>query len=251
MKNNRAFTLIELSIVLVIISLIVGGVIGGKSLIDSAKISKQITQFGELTTAINNFDLQYDALPGDFREANAYWSTTSSGNGDGNIDQSGQSVPSGNFDQELRQFFVHLFRADLWKSAGASGALEMSKGFPAMAGSPNNDFLVGGRWHGGNTGNTPEKLTSVYGMPEALWMHMTMCNHGQTTTSTYNDGCGVMSAVKASRLDTKLDDGRPLRGKFWSYANSAIPASEDCLNGSVYDKSVTNDNACQMSYIIK
>jgi len=86
---NYGFTLIELSIVLIIISLIVGGVIGGKSLIISAERNKQISQLKQFATAFNVFRDQYDALPGDFREASQYWvecvdSGANNCDGDGN-----------------------------------------------------------------------------------------------------------------------------------------------------------------------
>ena len=88
-KRNTGFTLIELSIVLVIISLIVGGVIGGKVLIRSSELRNIISDLYSYDTAINTFNLQYDALPGDFREAASYWPAcldddTNTCNGNGN-----------------------------------------------------------------------------------------------------------------------------------------------------------------------
>ncbi len=59
------FTLIELSIVLVIIGLIVGGVLVGKDLIKSSEIRAQIKQIEEFKIAINNFKGKFGYLPGD------------------------------------------------------------------------------------------------------------------------------------------------------------------------------------------
>ncbi len=64
-KNERGFTLVELSIVLVIIGLIVGGVLAGQSLINSAKLQAEITQFNKIDTAVNAFYLRNGYLPGD------------------------------------------------------------------------------------------------------------------------------------------------------------------------------------------
>ena len=47
-NNNKAFSLIELSIVLMISGLLVGGITGGKSLIESAKIRNVINEFNNL-----------------------------------------------------------------------------------------------------------------------------------------------------------------------------------------------------------
>jgi prepilin-type N-terminal cleavage/methylation domain-containing protein len=71
--KHRGFTLVELSIVLVIIGLIVGGVVGGQSLIKSAQINSTISDIGKYKTAITTFELQYDAKPGDMVDAQSYW----------------------------------------------------------------------------------------------------------------------------------------------------------------------------------
>jgi len=72
-SSNKAFTLIELSIVLIIISLIVGGVVSGKSLIRSAELRSIISEYNTYQTAYNNFLIQYDAIPGDMVNASEYW----------------------------------------------------------------------------------------------------------------------------------------------------------------------------------
>ena len=55
----KGFTLIELSIVLVIIGLIVGGVLVGQDLIYAAKVRAQATQFERLKTAVYTFQGKY------------------------------------------------------------------------------------------------------------------------------------------------------------------------------------------------
>ena len=53
-NNNKAFSLIELSIVLIIIGLLVAGITGEKSLIESAKIRNIINGFNNLEKSNNN-----------------------------------------------------------------------------------------------------------------------------------------------------------------------------------------------------
>ncbi len=79
--KKSGFTLIELSITLVIIGLIVGGVLVGKDLIKAAEarsITKQIEQY---RAAINAFKLKYNAIPGDMNNAESIWGTASSATG--------------------------------------------------------------------------------------------------------------------------------------------------------------------------
>ncbi len=60
-----AFTLIELSIVLVIIGLKVGGVLVGRDLINASYVRAQITQIEKYNQAVNTFRDKYSELPGD------------------------------------------------------------------------------------------------------------------------------------------------------------------------------------------
>lgn len=65
MNNNKAFSLIELSIVLIIIGLLVAGITGGQSLIENAKIYSFTSQFYDWKKNINTFYSIKGRLPGD------------------------------------------------------------------------------------------------------------------------------------------------------------------------------------------
>ena len=65
MNNNKAFSLIELSIVLIIIGLLVAGITGGQSLIGSAKIQSLIKEITEYKQVSYLFQMQKGRLPGD------------------------------------------------------------------------------------------------------------------------------------------------------------------------------------------
>jgi len=63
--KTKGFTLIELSIVLVIIGLIVGGVLVGQDLVSAAGVRSTITQIEKYNQAANTFRGKYGQLPGD------------------------------------------------------------------------------------------------------------------------------------------------------------------------------------------
>src|ERR1700728_917805 len=63
--KNKGFTLIELSIVLVIIGLIVGGILVGQNLITAAGIRGQVTQIEKYNSAANAFREKCGYLPVD------------------------------------------------------------------------------------------------------------------------------------------------------------------------------------------
>lgn len=101
------FTLIELSIVLVIIGFLVGGVLVGADLIRQAEIHSVISDLGKFQTAIYTFQTKYDALPGDMSTATDFWGIseggcpdgsgagTCNGNGNGLMDSGWQGVLEG------------------------------------------------------------------------------------------------------------------------------------------------------------
>ena len=63
--NFLAFSLIELSIVLIIIGLLVAGITGGQSLIKSAKLRAFMNELNGYKQAVSSFYVAKDRLPGD------------------------------------------------------------------------------------------------------------------------------------------------------------------------------------------
>lgn len=68
---TRGFSLVEVAVVLVIIGLILAAVLQGRQLIASAEYKSFKSQLGEYRNAFYTFRDRYNALPGDFDEANA------------------------------------------------------------------------------------------------------------------------------------------------------------------------------------
>lgn len=64
-QKQSGFTLIEIAIVLVIIGLLLGGVLKGQELINSAKVKNLATDFKNLPLFIYGYQDKFRALPGD------------------------------------------------------------------------------------------------------------------------------------------------------------------------------------------
>ena len=110
-SKRSAFTLIELSIVLIIIGLLVAGITGGASLIKSAELRAVMAEARDYKTAANAFLVKYDNLPGDH---DAIVGTAVAGNNNGTIDQYKDSVSEG------PNALIALAGADMGGLAGAS-----------------------------------------------------------------------------------------------------------------------------------
>src|SRR5271170_2630410 len=65
MKKQQGFTLIEIAIVLVIIGLLLGGVLKGQELINSARVRNIASQLDGVKIAYLAFQDRYRVLPGD------------------------------------------------------------------------------------------------------------------------------------------------------------------------------------------
>jgi prepilin-type N-terminal cleavage/methylation domain-containing protein len=84
--RSRGFTLVEMSIVLVIIGLIIGGILKGQEIIASARQKAVINEINAVRSASNTYFDRYRALPGDDPAAGTRLDANiTNGNGNGII----------------------------------------------------------------------------------------------------------------------------------------------------------------------
>src|SRR3569832_423812 len=82
--HSRGFTLVEMSIELVIIGLIIGGILKGQEIISSARSKAVVNQVNALRAASGTYFDRYRSLPGDdASEATRVDARLVNGNGDG------------------------------------------------------------------------------------------------------------------------------------------------------------------------
>jgi len=86
-RRQSGFTLIEIAIVLVIIGLLLGGILKGQELINSARVKNLSTDFRNVPVFIYGYQDKFRALPGDDIAAQSHvGSTATNGDGDGVIE---------------------------------------------------------------------------------------------------------------------------------------------------------------------
>ncbi len=204
-RNQSGFTLIEIAIVLVIIGLLLGGVLKGQELINSAKVKSFATDFRNIPVFIYGYQDKYKALPGDDKNVvanlGAAVCTTpcAPGNGDGVIgvtDHATDNWTSTVVTDETQQFWIHVRLAGLapGPTAGATDYRPLN-----AVGAP-----IG--IQSASTAAPP--ISDVNGNP--IRGSYVICSSG-------------ILGKFVQQLDTTMDDGNPGTGSMLAGTGSGIP----------------------------
>jgi type II secretory pathway pseudopilin PulG len=220
-KSRSGFTLIELSMMLVIIGLLIGGVLVGQDLISSAAARAQISQIEKYDTATNTFKGKYGYIPGDIPDPYASQfglapRGTAPGQGDGNgvlqgCNGLGTAISCG----ELSVLF-----ADLAQSGFVSGVFtsaNITSQPPTVPASGVGLYFPAARIGGGNFvyvfsgGTTGADNINYFGLSS-----LTQLNPAISTPA--------IAVQQAYAIDRKIDDAFPQSNKVTAiYKTTAGP----------------------------
>lgn len=234
MNSQKAFTLLEMAVVLMIIALMIGGVMVGQSMLRTSQVNGVMVVKDKLITATTQFKEKYDALPGDMMDAQSRWGVlhptpancynaapstgTQTCNGTGN----GRIWPLG--DTETATTKYESFRA--WQHLANAGLI---------------DKKFTGRDQDGNTNDAsstyvPDLNVPASGMNGGYFRirdfgridgDATYFNTGYFHSLMHND---VLTSEDAYNLDKKFDDGRPAMGMIKS---TKLTPSVTCTSTAV------------------
>ncbi len=118
-KNQTGFTLVEISIVMIIIGLLIGGTFGGIRLVENMRVNKTVQDLKAIESAALSFKDTYGRLPGDIRNPASRLPNctampcSTSGNGDRQLDTALASRAALGNANERFTFWHHLQAAGL------------------------------------------------------------------------------------------------------------------------------------------
>jgi prepilin-type N-terminal cleavage/methylation domain-containing protein len=229
------FTLIELSVVLVIIGLVVGGVLVGQDLIRAAEFRADVATIEKLGSAVSTFQLKYNGLPGDLPNASNFFPGVSyikgygGRNGDGAIDAGPNN--EGLINAETAAAFEDLALAEFVNLK------------PFAANDPNNNqpgiaypVLRRGAglviFHPAGRAGHAFRTVAPASMP------------GQYTVNANSN----LSAADALAFDTKIDDGLPYTGavvaRRCNYVDHNMDVIYSAANGLPATYDINGTGAC-------
>lgn len=219
-KHSVGFSLLELAIVLTIFAFVVGGVVGGATLMRQGELVRTGSEVNRYISAITGFKTKYNAIPGDFARATSLWgalnadpslcnygvsttttTTTCNGNGNGIIYEYVYG--------EYWHFWKHLYNGGFIDNnyavnyLGSGVANKPGVHVPSLSISGGGLSAIYGSVCDGSGGT---EFTGTCGNLLVMGKEWPGGTGNPTVT-------GILYTAEAKDFDTKFDDGRPQYGK--------------------------------------
>ena len=258
---KHGFTLVELSIVLVIIGLLIGGILVGQSLIESAKISTVVRAMQQYDIAVSSFRSKYRNLPGD---SSLF---TQQGNNNGRINYTCNTAWGSSIWDEAVNFWVHIQQGGFVPANGStftmttSGAGLVSSGtninVPALEFSEKAQ-IIAMPYNCPYYTNPKQYQTTVLTDNHFLISNklQTFVIGGTALGSVVNP---IFTPAEAASIDSKMDDGKPALGSvvgtLMDGTNPPVPGVTSCVkpnyNNINTDYDLTKTGAqCELSVLM-
>ena len=239
-KKQQGFTLVELSIVLVIIGILISGVIIGSNYIRNSELQGVVRDFRSYQAALHSFRDKFGGLPGDLRNADTLIPTITAGhngNGNGKFDAAGAG---GSWIIEGYYAWEHLSAAEMVNGAfdgDDTGGVEAGTNAPSAG--------IGGTYLFARKVDDGSK--NLYGKEKNMML---------LAGGAYN--VGTLEVDDAFYIDQKMDDGNPVRGFVLIYngdftGTDCVDVAPDATTGldtASLDFSSETSN-CSVGYVLQ
>jgi prepilin-type N-terminal cleavage/methylation domain-containing protein len=261
LKRTEGFTLVELSIVIIIIGFLIAGVAAGQSPIKQAALNSVITEYGGIRLSVNTFKERYGFFPGDFPNAFAYWGASCgantvgandscNGNGDG-LFSTDRQITGNNVIEALYA----------WKHLSLSGLVNGN--FVGLI-----DNIYPPRENAGENVLASKLASGGYSFDgsgscgQAVWGTFIRCGKNYLTLGTYDSVYtagyynGIVTPADGAALDSKIDDGNNFTGTVWILPSNGFAGIDGkCTVSDVYtgtDSSLIltiNEPNCRVTFL--
>ena len=222
-RNQSGFTLIEIAIVLVIIGLLLGGVLKGQELINSAKVKNLATDFRNIPVYIYGYQDKYRAVPGDDVQAVSHVGAAASlCTGACNL---GNGLIEGTWDTTNTGDESQLF----WQQVRLAG---LATGLTTGDMLPTNSV-------GGVVG-----ITSTVNFADPNATAATKINGTYVICSA-----GILGKF-AKQMDIQMDDGNPLTGSLRAFSQAGGRGTALAIPVAPYLDTTSNQISDNMTFTV-
>jgi hypothetical protein len=237
---QAGYTITEVAVVLTTMGLVTGAALKAQELIENARITGTISQVQQFQAAVRQFQIKFNALPGDFVQATSYIAGGSVSNGNGNgiisfrdttspvpaagvVGQSDDPVgcDSGGGDisgvkdyAEARQFWIHLAASGMISGVRTQSDALAAATFGQVF--PTGKLSSGGGWEIVNCyiGSSFVAGSAVTG-EQNHWFRLGAMANNLTPSADPGgnvNNWGIATGYQAYQFDLRIDDGIPTMG---------------------------------------
>lgn len=228
LRYRAGFTLIEMSIVLVLLGLLAGGVLAGQTLLKSYRLKGVLEEKEQYVAAVNLFSQKYNAFPGDFAGAAQLWELNSGCGG-------ASALEIASCDGDNDGYIDANEFSYVWNHLGQAGLADQTYAisFPADTSLLSNYLLA--------NGTMPEspirgagwviRYVGLVGDMQNIGYFQGAYGHSlHLMRPDSDDVVAAITPVDAQAMDDKMDDGLPARGVFVVLQGSGLGASWELSN---------------------
>lgn len=246
-KSASGFSLVELAIVMMVISLLIAALLKGVEMVENARVGRQIAQVNMYEAALGTFKTSYGTLPGDLNDPDArlrncstgnFCLSTVRGNGNGLIEPREADIDLGNWTltDERNYIYPHLSAAGLMPfDSNLLGSGDTADDFP-LGILPGSSIRIS---------HISAAAAGVYPKLEGLYIFVARLRNGTVSSSVSVSQFPAMSANNALQIDRKIDDGFSGTGNVLG-VNTAT-AGANCRVNNDYNEAVERDT-CNIGY---
>ncbi|MES2985340.1 MAG: prepilin-type N-terminal cleavage/methylation domain-containing protein [Pseudomonadota bacterium] len=240
---RRAFSLVELSIVLVIIGLLVGGVLSGRALIRANELRAVPVEYGKFFVASQAFRDRFSYIAGDIPTATNYWGAMAACPGDYTTPSTDTATCNGDGNgaiasRERYRFWHHLANAGMIEGRYTGVPVAVTVAL-LTAGIDTPLSKIGGV-------QVLKLSDNGAGVMLATDPRHAIIFFGAASTSA-SAAVPILSPEEAWSIDTKMDDGLPGKGTMMNYNNTHTTVGS-CVTSATADTATyaltLSDKAC-------
>jgi len=248
-SKKSAFSLIELSIVLIIIGLLIAGITGGASLIKSSELRSIMSEARSYAVSVNSFFTQYDRYPGDSDIAVGS-NSKNVGDRDNTIEYLANAGANTGVSEGL----------DAWNDLKDIGAIDLSLTLEQSQvglattgnGKSNIDSMVpvtnipGSKIKGAGWAFDYADTQNVVVITGTTVAGKTVLIND--TTYGNRAATGIITPGDSLSIDSKIDDGKANSGTVRGYDGSTVSEAGKCSSTTSYTVAEGSKKNCVLAF---